>query len=141
MEQYKDVLAKYSFEKSEDALKAGFDNVEINLTVAQNRAYYAIFYAVLALGYLDGFVTGSHHKLMGWFTKKYIFETETFDREMGKIYNKLIRNRETFDYDVTKKPTKEIVLMNLESSKAFVETLKPYIFDKLRQLENKNNPS
>lgn len=136
MKQHNELLAKNSLEKAEEALKAGYDNIDINLTVAQNRAYYAIFYAVLALGYLDNFITSSHHTLMGWFTKKYIYETETFDRSIGKIYSKIIRNRETFDYDVTKKPTKEIVLKGLESAKTFIEALSPYV---LNRLNKKNN--
>jgi len=72
-QQHDDIfLTKYSVEKSDQALETGIKLLEIDLQTAQNRIYYAVFYLVLALGYLDGFTTGKHHQLMGWFNKKYI---------------------------------------------------------------------
>jgi uncharacterized protein (UPF0332 family) len=66
MKQHDDVfLAKYSVEKSDQAFETGIKLLEIDLQAAQNRIYYAVFYLVLALGYLDGFKTGKHHQLMG----------------------------------------------------------------------------
>ena len=100
--------------------------------VAQNRAYYAIFYIVMALGYLDGFTTGKHHQLRGWFNK-YIYETKKFAPIMSKIYGELMLNREKSDYDILENPTREDVLQDLEKAKLFIDTVKPYVLQRLAE--------
>lgn len=134
MKQHKDILAKNCLEKSDEALKTGYNNIEISLTSAQNRAYYAVFYTVLALGYVDEFITSNHHQLMGWFNKKYIHTEKIFDSSLSKIYSKLIKNRELFDYDVMEQPVKEEVLISLDSARIFIETIKPYILKRITEL-------
>lgn len=75
MKQHKDILVKLSFEKADEALRSAKLNIDNNLlTAAQNRIYYALFYSVLALGYSNGFVTGKHGQLLGWFNKVFIHE-------------------------------------------------------------------
>jgi uncharacterized protein (UPF0332 family) len=130
MKQHKEILIKYSIEKSIRALDAAEKNLEIDLNVSQNRVYYAIFYIVLALAYLDDFATGKHHKLMGWFNKKYIHEDKIFKSELSRIYSKLLSNRETFDYNVSENPNYKEVQQDLEKAKFFVETVKEYILKK-----------
>ena len=85
---------------------------------------------VLALAYLDGFVTGKHHQLMGWFNKEYIYKNKIFDTKLKTIYQTLLANREKFDYDVSKNPEKDRVEKDFEDAKFFVETVKQYIFKK-----------
>lgn len=131
MKQPKEILAKIAVEKADEALKASYDNLDINLAVAQNRAYYAAFYIVSALAYLDNFISKSHHYLQGQFNKRYIYEKKLFDTKLFKIYKELIRNRESSDYDFTYKLIKEDVLKNVEDAKMFIETVKPYILEKL----------
>ena len=77
---HKNTMAKISIQKADEALKASYDTLDINLNTAQNRAYYAIFYMVMALAYLDDFITKSHHKLMGQFNKRYIYQERVFDK-------------------------------------------------------------
>jgi uncharacterized protein (UPF0332 family) len=132
MKRHKAVLVKNSLHKSEQALKSSELNLANNLlTEAQNRAYYAVFYVVLALGYFDDFATSKHHQLMGWFNKKYIYEQKTFDPSIIRIYNRLIRNRETFDYDVSQNPTKENTVKDIEDAKLFIDIVKTYILKNL----------
>ena len=131
MKQHNNILAQISLEKADEALKASYDVIDINLNTAQNRAYYAIFYIVMALAYLDDFVTKSHHKLMGQFNKRYIYENNVFDTKLFKIYKALIRNRESSDYDFTYKLTRENVLKDIEDAKTFINTVKPYIIERL----------
>jgi uncharacterized protein (UPF0332 family) len=124
---HKDILIKYSMEKSLKALETATKNLDIDLTVSQNRAYYAVFYIVLALAYSDGFATGSHHKLLGWFNKKYVYENKIFEQKLSKIYSKLLSNRETFDYSVIEYPELLTVKNNIEEAKLLVNTVKNYI--------------
>jgi len=130
-QQHNAILAKHSLEKAEKAIQEGYKNIDISLTIVQNRAYYAVFFAVIALGYLDGFVTSSHHQLMGWFNKKYIYQDKIFSFSLNKIYSRLIRNREFFDYSLIEEPIIENVLKDIEDAKFFIETVKPYLLEKL----------
>lgn len=134
MQQHDIFLVKYSIEKSEKALETGFKNLEIDLQVSQNRAYYAVFYIVLALGYLDGFKTGKHHQLMGYFNKKYIYEKKIFKPELSDIYSQLISNREKFDYNVSFKLSEESVIDNLNKAKVFIDIVKPYILSRIPKI-------
>jgi uncharacterized protein (UPF0332 family) len=130
MEQHKETLVKYSIEKAEQALETAFNSIDSDLLNAQNRAYYAVFYIILALGYIEGFTTGKHQQLMGWFNKKYIYEDKIFDNSFSKIYSRLYVNRQKFDYDVTEYPEKEETRKNLNEAKYFVETVREYIIKK-----------
>lgn len=138
MKPHEDIfLAEYSVEKSDQAIDTGIKNLEIDLQTSQNRIYYAVFYLVLALAYLDGFKTGKHHQLMGWFNKKYIYQEKLFEPELNKIYSRLMLDRDNFDYIVSSKPIKEDVLRNLEDAKFFIDKVKPYILNRIE--ESKRN--
>ena len=128
------ILIENCLGKSNKALQDAYANIEVSLSVAQNRAYYAVFYIVLALGYIDGFVTGKHHQLMGWFNKKYIYQDKVFDSSLAKIYNTLMINREKSDYDVTQNPTREDVMKDVDSAKVFIEAVMPYIHKRLEEI-------
>jgi uncharacterized protein (UPF0332 family) len=127
LKQHNDTLIQYSIEKSNNALASAVKNLEIDLVVSQNRAYYAVFYIVLALAYSDGFTTGKHHQLMGWFNKKYIYENKIFASDMKEIYRKLLANREKFDYDVTETPELEEVKKNVEKAEYFIQKIKGFM--------------
>ena len=94
--------------------------------------YYAVFYIVLALAYLDGFKTGKHHQLMGWFNKEYIYKNKIFDTKFKNIYQTLMANREKIDYDVSSVPQKDNVEKDFEEAKFFVETVKNYILERIK---------
>ena len=131
MKQRDILLAKYSLEKSDKALDVAEKFMDIDYQTAINKVYYAVFYMVLALGYLDRFTTGKHHQLMGWFNKKYIHQDKIFEVELTKIYRKLIEDRETADYDVTCSFCKEHIIESLEKAKYFISKVKPYLILKI----------
>lgn len=116
-------------------MKSSYKYLEDSLTGSQNRAYYAVFYIVTALAYLDGFIPliKSHHKLMGYFNKNYVYQNKTFNSSLTKIYKELILNREKSDYDFLFKITKEQVLISIEEAKKFIEVVKPYILKRLSE--------
>lgn len=135
LQQHKKTLIENVLIKSKEALQDAEEVVKIRPSLAQNRAYYSIFYMVLALGYLDEFTTGSHHKLLGWFNKNYIYENKIFDSQLSKIYNNLLLNRETADYDYIKKSDKEAALKDIEAAKSFVNIVEPYILERFKEIE------
>lgn len=138
--QHNLILAKIAIEKSDEAMKTAYQTLDISLTNTQNRAYYAVFYVVSALAYLDGFVKAikSHHKLMGQFNKIYIYEKKVFDPSLSKIYKTLLLNREISDYDFTAKNKKDDILKDLDLAKTFIGTVKPYVLQRLDEEKVKN---
>jgi len=128
----KEIFIKNYLEKSREALI----DVELSLKnnrlfVAQNRIYYAIFYSVMALGYLENFITSKHYPLMGWFNKKFIHEENIFEKNMFKIYSNAFENRQKSDYSIATEPEKEDVIISFKDSKKFVEKVKSYIKEKM----------
>lgn len=124
-------LYKNAFEKAKEALITAEINIENDLlTSAQNRIYYAIFYAVTALAYKHDFITSKHGQLISWFNKKFVFEDKVFSKELFKIYKYNFENRQKADYDFTYSPLKDDVEQSLEDAKYFVEKIKEYLFQK-----------
>lgn len=65
---------------------------------ANNRAYYAIFYAVNAVHALDGNAFKRHKDAIGYFNKNYV-KTEIFPREIGRRIGEAEEIRHASDYD------------------------------------------
>ncbi len=135
MQQHNIILAKIAVEKSNAAIKSSFNNLDIDLTTAQNRAYYSVFYLAAALSYIDEFVSKSHHHIMGQFNKRYIHEQKIFDESIFRIYKVLISNREKSDYSYTYKLTRERVSGDIEAAKTFIDTVKPYVLQRIAETE------
>ncbi|MEI8128734.1 MAG: hypothetical protein WCG95_03855, partial [bacterium] len=60
------------------------------------------------------------------------YKNKIFDTKLKTIYQTLLANREKFDYDVSKNPEKDRVEKDFEDAIFFVETVKQYIFKKIR---------
>ena len=133
MTQHDVILINNCIEKSKIALIDAERNLNESIYVTQNRNYYAIFYIVLALAYLDGFQTGKHHKLFGWFNKEYIYTNKVFDIRLKDIYQTLMANREKTDYGVSEVPTKAQAEQGLSDAKFFVKTVKEYILKRIEK--------
>jgi len=128
----REIFIKNYLEKSREALIDVELSLENNrLFVAQNRIYYAIFYSVMALEYLENFITSKHYPLMGWFNKKFVHEEKIFEKNMFKIYNNAFENRQKSDYSIATEPEKEDVIISFKDSKKFVEKVKSYIKEKM----------
>jgi uncharacterized protein (UPF0332 family) len=127
------LLAKYSLEKSDKALKTAEETSEIDYQTSLNRAYYSIFYLVLALGYVDGFKTGKHSQLMGWFNKKYIYQEKIFEPKYSEIYSQLMINRDKFDYDVSSEPNYNNAIEGIDKAKIFIDNVKPYVLNRIER--------
>lgn len=120
-------LLQLWLEKSDTALEDTKKNVLMNsLETAQNRLYYALFYAVSALAKLDGFATSKHAQLLGWFNKNYIHSGK-IDREIAEIYREAFDDRQKSDYQLTYKPDKEILLKNIQEAEQFIGFIKALI--------------
>jgi len=128
MKQHKEILIKNSLQKAEESLSAAELNINHNfLDTAQNRIYYAIFYAVTAVAYYAEFSTSKHSQLLGWFNKNFVKDNKIFPAEMFKLYQRTYENRRKSDYEFIWKPNKENLIADFEDAEKFIETVKNYI--------------
>lgn len=122
-------------DKSKEALKDAQININnLRLVNAQNRIYYAIFYSVVTLGYLENFISSKHKQLMGWFNKKFIHKENIFELFLYDIYKEAYDNRHESDYTVFSNPNEDEVKLNYENAVIFIDKIYKYIMDKIKSL-------
>jgi uncharacterized protein (UPF0332 family) len=71
-----------------------------------NRAYYAMFYAALALLATIGLQSSKHSGILALFDQHFI-KTQILPKEMGKFLHKAFDARQTGDYEEETEVTKE----------------------------------
>lgn len=92
-------LCEYRFSEAEKTLESARLNMAYDfLKAANNRAYYAVFYAMKAVLALDGVDFKRHKAVLACFNRSYI-AAAMFPRELGKRISKLKMIREASDYD------------------------------------------
>ena len=115
MPAHNELLVQNCIAKSKEARSdAEFGFVNGRKSLVLNRQYFAIFYAVMALGYKNGFTTAKHSQLMGWFNKKFIYQDKTFPVEMNDIYRDAFMNRQEAEYELL--TASEMTIEQIESS-------------------------
>ncbi len=98
-EQDRASLIKYRIGQANDTIDlAKFLIDSKKLTVAVNRIYYGLYYAVTALAIKHKFETSKHSQLLGWFNKEFI-ATSLIDKRFGRILRNAFKNRTKSDYD------------------------------------------
>lgn len=123
----KEILITNWILKSKETLISAQKAIEISeLHMAQNRLYYAAFYAISALGQKNNFTTSKHSQLKGWFNKEFI-KTKKIDEKYGELYYDLFESRQKSDYTFTYKPDKETLNINLVLVKEFIEEIEKII--------------
>jgi len=92
-------LARYRLEQAGESL----DEAKFLLSGEKspryiiNRAYYTMFYAILALLIYEPYSSSKHSGVLGFFNRRFIKEG-IFDRETGRWVNKAIKLRQRGDY-------------------------------------------
>lgn len=92
-------LLKYRFERAEETLEVAkelFDKGKYK--DANNRSYYAAYYAMRAVYTLQGKDFKKHKTLLAEFNKEYV-ATEVFPRTIGRKISMLALIREQSDYN------------------------------------------
>jgi uncharacterized protein (UPF0332 family) len=91
-----------------------------------NRAYYAMFYAVLALAVLRQQATSKHSGVIAFFDREYV-KTGIFERGLSRSLHQAFESRHRSDYgeifEVSESEAKQCVL----EAQSFVHTVKKYI--------------
>ena len=91
-----------------------------------NRAYYAMFYAVLALLIFEPFSSSKHSGVLAYFNKRFVKEG-IFSEEQGRSINKAFELRQRADYRENIDITYEHVEPFIEKAKLFVRKVEEYL--------------
>jgi uncharacterized protein (UPF0332 family) len=93
---------------------------------AINRAYYAMFYAVLALAVVKGLTTSKHSGVIAFLDREFI-RTQILPKELSQSIHLAFQRRQESDYgDVFTVGQDEAVKM-ISEAKSFVNAISSYL--------------
>jgi uncharacterized protein (UPF0332 family) len=124
-------LVRYRLEQADSALKA----VQIliaqdSLSAAVNRAYYAMFYAVLALLALRKQETSKHARVISLFDREFV-RPGTFSRDLSRWLHHAFEQRLAADYAALSTVSAEAAQQVFEEAQAFVARVKEHLAQEL----------
>ena len=121
------VLVQYRLEQADDALRAGHVLLDQELLRdAVNRAYYGMFYAVLALLVTKQLGTSKHQGAISLFDREFI-RAGVFDRELSAWLHTTFDMRLNADYKELVAISHDEVVMALQHATSFVSHVKTYL--------------
>jgi uncharacterized protein (UPF0332 family) len=127
-----DELSKHRIQQAEESL----DEAKYLLTGRKslrsviNRAYYAMFYAVLALLVYEPYASSKHSGVLGYFNKRFIKEG-IFSENMGRSINKAFDLRQRGDYREYAALGYEQVVPFIEEASVFIGSVRDYLLQKV----------
>lgn len=122
-------LAKYRLKQAEESIEeaACLLSGKGSPRSIVNRAYYAMFYAVLALITFEQFSTSKHSGVVSFFNKRFIKEG-VFPKELGRSINKGFELRQEGDY-------REYAELTVEEVEPFIEKARDFVYHIKKHLE------
>jgi len=120
-------LAKYRIEQSEEALRDAsllLDNGSYRS--AANRAYYGMFYAVMALLVTRGKGTSKHSGAISLFDLEFV-KTGAFEKDFSRWLHEAFECRQRFDYEEFLAVSEEEASVLLEHAELFVSSAKIHL--------------
>jgi uncharacterized protein (UPF0332 family) len=119
-EEDRKALITYRIEQAKDTIAVSeFLLNSDKLSVAVNRIYYGMYYALSSLALKYNFETSKHSHLIGWFNREFISKNK-LDIKYGKILRNAFQNRTKSDYDAYIHFQKSEVATMLEEMKDFI---------------------
>ena len=91
-----------------------------------NRAYYAMFYSVLALLLYEEFSSSKHSGVLSYFNRRFI-KTGVFDKSLGLWLGKAFELRQRMDYRERVEPAREQATLVLDQADHFVKTVAAHL--------------
>lgn len=125
-------LVLYRLQTSKDALKSAktlFAAEEYK--GANNRTYYAIFYAINAMHALNGKAYKRHKDAIANFNKDYV-KTEIFTREIGRKIGEAEEIRHASDYDDFYIASREEAERQIDVACEFIQMVEEYCMFQLK---------
>jgi len=121
---YKQALIEYRMERARQTLNAAklLDEQNADTASIVNRAYYAIFYAALAMLATVGEETSKHSGVLALFDRHFI-KAGILPKEMGKFLHTAFDMRQMADYEDKTDISREVSRQILEFAKEFVSSI------------------
>jgi uncharacterized protein (UPF0332 family) len=91
-----------------------------------NRAYYAMFYAILALLIFEKYSSSKHSGVLSYFNSRFV-KTELIPRELGRAVNKAFDMRIRGDYREQVIITREQVAPFLNQAEKFIGAVRSWL--------------
>jgi uncharacterized protein (UPF0332 family) len=120
----KNALIRYRMEKARETLEDAYALRRQERTPASvvNRAYYAMFYATLALLLTSGYDSSKHSGVIALFDRHFV-KTNILPREMSRMLHEAFESRQEGDYQDVSKIDDRIADETLNSAKTFIKTI------------------
>ena len=115
--------AKDTLDTAKEIFKMGKD-----YTSANNRAYYAIFYAIRAVLAIEEVDFKRHKDVIAYFNMNYI-NKDIFPKMIGRKIAQAQRIREDSDYDDNYSPSYEKTEQQINTAEELIELVENYIED------------
>lgn len=127
-----DILAliKHNIEKADDAViqAEALFNIQQHFGVV-NRAYYAIFYAALAILLTKGLGSSKHAGVLSYFDREFV-NTKEVDKKWSKVFHDAFDLRSMGDYAKLTKINNIQAERMLQNAKDFVSWTKQWLTEK-----------
>jgi len=123
-------LALYRLHEAEESLdeaKFLFDGHKSPRSVI-NRAYYAMFYSILALLIFEPYSSSKHTGILSYFNRRFI-KGGLLSEDLGRAVNKAFDLRQRGDYREQVIITPEQVAPFLDWARKFIDSVKDYLKD------------
>jgi uncharacterized protein (UPF0332 family) len=120
-------LARYRLQQAKETLKeASILAQEQSWRGGINRAYYAMFYAVLALTVVKGFSPSKHTGVLAFFDRDYI-KPGILPKTLSKQLHLAFERRQSQDYGEFILVDEEIAQETISSAVEFVDAIDTYL--------------
>ena len=121
-------FSKYRLNKAKETLETArmIFNEGKDFTSANNRAYYAIFYAIRAVLAIEEVDFKRHKDVLAYFNKEYV-NKEKFPKKIGRKISQAQRIREDSDYDDDYEPSFEKTEQQINPAQELIDLVEEYI--------------
>lgn len=123
-------LIQYRLDQAREVLKDAHALYDIERTPISivNRAYYSMFYAVLALMISIDKNTAKHQGVLSFFDE-YFIKQKVFPKEMSRLIHDAFESRQEGDYRESAKIDRETAREILQSADTFFELVEKKLLD------------
>lgn len=131
IEPEKKEIISFRLKEAEESLSDAiilFNNKSYRSSV--NRAYYSMFYSVIALLVNKGISTSKHSGAIACFDKEYVKEN-VFKKELSKSLHRAFQLRQESDYAELNEIEEEEASDLIQDATEFIDTIKEYIHNSL----------
>lgn len=128
IEEKKHELARYRIKQAEESLEEARFLLSGRKSPRSviNRAYYAMFYAVLALLVYEPYSSSKHSGALSYFNKRFLKEG-IFNKNLGRSINRAFELRQRVDYREYIELSYEQVEPFINEAENFIKAIKGYL--------------